>query len=130
MKENFRQIPKEENLCVDGQIIPFKGRSIMKQHMLKKPNRWGYKMFLLAGSESGICYDFVFYIGKANTTEHGFCMDITLELYETVPPMMNYKLYCDNYFTTIRLQVGLKKLGIFSVHTSVFDLNLSLESKN
>ena len=31
--------------------------------------------------------------------------------------MMNYTLYCDNYFTTIRLQVELKKLGIFSVGT-------------
>ena len=31
--------------------------------------------------------------------------------------MMNYKLYYDNYFTTIRLQVELKKLGIFSVGT-------------
>ena len=58
VKENFRKIPKEENLCVDEQIIPFKGRSFMKQHIPKKPNRWEYKMFLLAGSESGICYDF------------------------------------------------------------------------
>ena len=58
VKENFRKIPKEENLCVDEQIIPFKGRSFMKQHIPKKPNRWGYKIFLLAGSESGICYDF------------------------------------------------------------------------
>ena len=39
VKENFRKIHKEENLCVDEQIIPFKGRSFMKQHMPKKPNR-------------------------------------------------------------------------------------------
>ena len=58
VKENFRKIPKEENLCVDEQIIPSKGRSFMKQHIPNKPNRRGYKMFLLAGSESGICYDF------------------------------------------------------------------------
>jgi hypothetical protein len=31
--------------------------------------------------------------------------------------MMNYKLYFDNYFTTIRLQVELKTLGIFAVGT-------------
>ena len=30
---------------------------------------------------------------------------------------MNYKLYCDNYFTTIPLQVELKNLEIFSVGT-------------
>ena len=56
-------------------------------------------------------------MGKANTTKHRFCTDITLEPCETVLPMMNYTLYCDNYFTTIRLQVELKKLGIFSVGT-------------
>ena len=117
VKENFRKIPKEENLSVDEQIIPFKGRSVMKQHMPKKPNRWGYKMFLLAGGESGICYDFVLYTGKADKPKHGFCTDITLELCQTVPPMMNYKVYCDNYFTTVRLQVELKKLGIFSIGT-------------
>ncbi|CAF4434747.1 unnamed protein product [Rotaria magnacalcarata] len=117
IKENFRTISKEEKLSVDEQIIPFKGRSIMKQHMPNKPNRWGYKMFLLAGGESGICYDFVFYTGKGNKQEHGFCTDIVLDLCETVPRFINHKLYFDNYFTTIRLQVELKKLGIFSVGT-------------
>ncbi|CAF3757542.1 unnamed protein product [Rotaria socialis] len=117
IKENFRTISKEEKLSVDEQIKPFKGRSIMKQHMPNKPNRWGYKMFLLAGGESGICYDFVFYTGKGNKQEHGFCTDIVLDLCETVPRFINHKLYFDNYFTTIRLQVELKKLGIFSVGT-------------
>jgi hypothetical protein len=117
VKNNFRKIPKEENLSVDEQIIPFKGKSIMKQHMPKKPNRWGYKMFLLAGGSSGICYDFIFYVGKTNEPEHGFCTDIVLKLCETIPRMMNYKLYFDNYFTTIQLQVELKKLGLFSIGT-------------
>ena len=49
VKENFRLIPREEKLNVDEQIIPFKGKSIMKQHMPNKPNPWGYKMFVLAG---------------------------------------------------------------------------------
>ncbi|CAF3672899.1 unnamed protein product [Rotaria socialis] len=94
IKENFRTISKEEKLSVDEQIKPFKGRSIMKQHMPNKPNRWGYKMFLLAGGEN-----------------------IVLDLCETVPRFINHKLYFDNYFATIRLQVELKKLGIFSVGT-------------
>ncbi|CAF3388467.1 unnamed protein product [Rotaria socialis] len=41
VKENFIKIDKEEKLSVDEQIIPFKGKSIMKQHMPNKPNRWG-----------------------------------------------------------------------------------------
>ncbi|CAF3137077.1 unnamed protein product [Rotaria sp. Silwood2] len=117
IKNNFRKIQKEEHLCVDEQIIPFKGKSIMKQHMPQKPNRWGYKMFLLADSISGICYDFIFYTGKTNERQNGFCTDIVLKLSETIPKMMNYKLYFDNYFTTIQLEVQLKKLGIFSIGT-------------
>ena len=104
-------------MCVDEQIIPFKGKSVMKQHMAQKPNRWGYKMFLLADSISGICYDLIFYTGKTNGRQYGFCTDIVLRLCETIPKMMNYKLYFDNYFTTIQLEVQLKKLGIFSIGT-------------
>lgn len=117
VKENFRRIPKEEKLCVDEQMIPYKGKSIMKQHMPSKPIRWGYKMFLLAGGESGICYDFVLYTGKGDKAEYGFCTDIVLTLCETVPRNLNHQLYCDNYFTTIRLQVELKKMGIFATGT-------------
>lgn len=117
VKENFRKIVKEEKLSADEQIIPFKGRSIMKQHMPLKPNRWGYKMFVLAGGESGIYYDFIFYTGKGEKSEHCFCTKIVLELCETVPRRINHKLYCDNYYTTIALQVELHKLGIFTVGT-------------
>ena len=85
--------------------------------MAQKPNRWGYKMFLLADSISGICYDLIFYTGKTNGRQYGFCTDIVLRLCETIPKMMNYKLYFDNYFTTIQLEVQLKKLGIFSIGT-------------
>ncbi|CAM4740376.1 unnamed protein product [Rotaria magnacalcarata] len=119
VKNNFRKIEKEEKLSVDEQIIPFKGRSIMKQHMPNKPHRWGYKMFLLAVGESGICYDFLFYVGKSDfdTQEQGFCTRVVLELCETVPRSIMHKRFFDNYFTTIKLQVELKKLGIYSVGT-------------
>ena len=102
---------------MDEQIIPFKGKSIIKQHLPNKPNRWGYNMFPLAGGDSGLCYYFVFHTGKADEPQYGFCTDVTLELCKSVPQNMNYKLYFDNYFTTIQLQVELKKLGIFSVGT-------------
>lgn len=117
VKQNFRRIPKEEKLSVDEQIIPFKGRSIMKQHMPMKPNHWGYKMFVLAGGESGICYDFIFYTGKSDKSEHGFCTNIVLALCETVPRSINHKLFSDNFYTTIQLQVELHKLGIYAVGT-------------
>ncbi|CAF4209616.1 unnamed protein product [Rotaria magnacalcarata] len=73
--------------------------------MPKKPNRWGYKMCILADSISGICYDFIFYTGKANEPQYGFCTDIVLKLCETIPKMMNYKLYFDNYLLLFHLKL-------------------------
>jgi hypothetical protein len=117
VNKNFRKIPKEETLSADEQVIPFKGRSIMKQYMPQKPNRWVYKMFLLAGANSGICYDFIFFTGKHGKLEHGFCTNIILQLCETVPRSINHKLYSHNYYTTIQLHVELYKLGIRAVGT-------------
>ena len=88
-----------------------------KQHMPNKPYRWGYKMFVLAGGETGICYDFIFYTGKGDKTEHGFCTNIVISLCETVPRSIGHQLFCDNFYTTIQLQVELMKLGIFCVGT-------------
>ncbi|CAF1505066.1 unnamed protein product [Rotaria sordida] len=131
VKENFRKISKEQKLSIDEQIIPFKGKSIMKQHMPNKSNRWSYKMFLLVGGKSGICYDFISYTGKNDKKKHGFCTDIVLDLCETVSSFTNHKVYFDNYFATIHLQVELRKLGIFAVGTvrpnRLIDLNIKSE---
>lgn len=83
--------------------------------MPNKPDRLGYQMFLLAGGVSGIFYDFISYTGKADESEYEFCTNIIIKLSVTVPRMMNYKLHFDNYSATIRLQVELKNLEIFSV---------------
>ncbi|CAM4813148.1 unnamed protein product [Rotaria magnacalcarata] len=121
IRENFQKLTKEEQLSVDEQIIPFKGKSIMKQHMPNKPNRWGYKMLVLAGGKTGICYDFIRYTGKGESPQYDFCTNIVLDLCETVSRLMNHKIYFDNYFTTIRLQVELKRLGIYAGGTVRFN---------
>ncbi|KAK1904797.1 PiggyBac transposable element-derived protein 3 [Dissostichus eleginoides] len=45
--ESFQAIPMDERLCVDEQIVPFKGRSGLKQYNPRKPKRWGYKIYVL-----------------------------------------------------------------------------------
>jgi len=45
IKNNFKLIDLEEHLCVDEIIIPFKGRSTMKQYNKAKPHKWGIKVF-------------------------------------------------------------------------------------
>ena len=109
-KGNFQSIPKQEKLSVDEQIIPFKGKGIMKQHMLNKPNRCGYTKLVLAASDSSLCYEFIFYASKNSKQEHRSCTDIALDVCETVSRSVDHKADFDNSFITIRLQMELKKL--------------------
>ncbi|XP_050293853.1 piggyBac transposable element-derived protein 3-like [Anthonomus grandis grandis] len=59
-------LPFESKLCVDEQMVPFKGSLNVKQYVKNKPKPWGIKNFALCGS-SGILYDFIIYQGS--TTE-------------------------------------------------------------
>lgn len=60
----LKQIPMLETLCVDEQTVPFKGKSVLKQYLPKKPKKWGYKILVLAGSD-GIPHNLEVYVGKA-----------------------------------------------------------------
>ena len=55
----------EENLSIDEQIVPFKGRISLKQYNPQKPHKWGYKIYFISGS-SGFAYNFEIYSGKEN----------------------------------------------------------------
>lgn len=50
----------EDCLAVDEMIIPFKGRHSLKVYMNKKPRKWGYKVWTLAG-RSGYVYKIQLY---------------------------------------------------------------------
>lgn len=58
-KKKCNEIPKVRNLCVDEQMVPFKGKLSVKQYMRGKPCPWDVKIFVLA-SEYGLIYDFYF----------------------------------------------------------------------
>jgi len=47
LRDRFKTVPLEENLSVDEQMTPFKGRHRRKQYLPKKPHKWGYKAFVL-----------------------------------------------------------------------------------
>ena len=39
----------ETHVAVDEQVVPFKGASSLKRYLPKKPKKWGYKLWALAG---------------------------------------------------------------------------------
>lgn len=118
LKENLKKMEIEENLCVDEIIIPFKGRSSLKQYVKNKPHKWGIKVFAITSS-SGILHDFEIYIGKGTVTDInlGISGDIVLRLAEIVPNHKNYKLAFDNWFSSHPLLVALKERGIWTCCT-------------
>lgn len=114
LNENYNNVPMGEMLCVDEQIIPFKGRHTLKQYMPVKPKKWGYKAFVLCDS-TGIIYNFGLYTGKTehlNLPDVGVCGNVVLRLTSIVPRGKNFKLFCDNWFTSVGLLLVLENYGI------------------
>lgn len=107
---SFKDIPIDEMLCVDEQIVPFKGKSALKTYNPKKPKRWGYKIFVLA-DQHGIVHNFEFYTGSVPVPEEvsdiGASGNVVLRLASVIPPHMSFKLFYDNWFCGIDIQVIL-----------------------
>lgn len=76
------------------------------------------KMFTRAGS-SGIVYDFALYVGDGTCPAYGLGIssDIVLYLTSTMPKFQNFKIYFDNWFTSVSLLLALKEVGIFAIGT-------------
>lgn len=116
----FRTIPKPQRLCVDEQIVPFKGISSLKQYLPSKPHKWGYKIFSLCGAD-GFMYDFEVYTGKIllvpGEPDLGASSNIVLDLVKSVPTGINHLLYFDNWFTSLPLMTTLAKKQILCLGT-------------
>jgi hypothetical protein len=70
IRDAVLSVQREKSLSVDEQIVPFKGKSSLKQYNPRKPHRWGYKIWVLSGV-SGFAYDFEVYSGETHEIEQG-----------------------------------------------------------
>ena len=57
--------------AVDEAMVPYKGRSSLKQYMPKKPIKIGLKVWVWADSVTGYISCFQVYIGKEKSSEKG-----------------------------------------------------------
>ena len=118
----FMRVPLEENLSIDEQMVPFKGRSSLKQYLPKKPHKWGYKIYVMSGN-SGFAYDMEVYSGKNDNvlaegeTDCGASGNVVIRLSRAVPNNAGHKVFFDNYFCSPELQVSLAHRGIHSLGT-------------
>ncbi len=102
-------------------MVAFKGTtSSIRQYMLKKPNKWGFKLWALCSS-SGILYNFHVYQGKeegAFTDAHlGITASVVYDLCKVLPLNDHFFVYADNYFTSVTLIQKLKERGVYYLGT-------------
>lgn len=122
LRNRYKTVNMEEHVNVDEQMVPFKGRSCLRQYNPRKPHNWGYKVWVLCGV-SGYAYDFEVYTGKVDNcvieseTDCGASGNVVVRLARSIPSGLNHKLFFDNYFTSPELQIQLAKRGIQSVGT-------------
>ena len=119
LRDACLQIEPEEKMSVDEQMIPYKGRNSLRQYIPKKPKKWGFKVIARCGV-SGLTYDFHLYDGRCPTVSQSCGYqpgDFVIKLCETLPKGQNFKMYFDNWFTFLELQLMLKSWNIWSVGT-------------
>ena len=108
-----------EHQAIDEQMIPTKSRNPVRQYLPNKPSKWGIKVWARCGV-NGLLFDFEIYTGKANAHHSAFGIggDVVLKLCNTLPTSAtNYKLYFDNYFSSIPLLIQLRQLNLWTVCT-------------
>ena len=120
IRKKFRLLPLHTIFSVDEQMIPFKGRSNIKQYVPSKPYKWGYKLFVLCSTD-GVMYDMIPYTGKMELDEEckdlGVSSSVVWKLSNIIPKNENYVIAFDNWFTSLQLVMKLKQNGILSVGT-------------
>ena len=82
-------------------MVPFKGRSSLKQYVPLKPVRRGFKIWVRADSVNGYVCDFSVYTGREEEVERDLGAKVVKRL---VQPLAggNYHVYFDNYFSTVK----------------------------
>ena len=119
-KERFQMIAPIEDLCIDEQIVPFKGRSKLKQYNPQKPKKWGYKLYVLTTPE-GLIFNFEIHTGTIDVCpgqpDLQASGNILMKLLEHIPRHQWFKLFIDNWYTGVPLATILMNQGIAMVGT-------------
>lgn len=105
-----------ENVTVDEQLVPFRGRCPFKQYMPKKPARYGIKIWTLCDSLTTYAWNMQIYTGKRpdGNPETNQGMRVVLDL---TKGLKGINVTADNFFITHALGVELLKRKITLVGT-------------
>ena len=102
------------NLSIDEQMVPYTGMHSAKQRMKDKSIRFGYKNFVLAGSD-GFPYHIVPYVGAkgvAGDPGKDLTSRITLQLALNIPHPKGTHLFFDNWFGSYKVLAILTGIDV------------------
>ncbi|XP_049772913.1 piggyBac transposable element-derived protein 3-like [Schistocerca cancellata] len=99
------QNPRTQKVSIDEQMIPFWGKTTMRQYIRGKPNPFGLKNFV-STSPDGLPLDFFMYEGKGDSILEGYDYlniggKVVMRLATTLPE--GSIIYMDRYFTSVEL---------------------------
>ena len=89
-------------------MIPYKGRSSMKQYLPKKPVKRGFKIWMRGDSINGYISELEVYMGK-----QGDKVEVGGRL------LKHHHIYFDNYFSSVDL-LSLSRCGLYGCGSAVW----------
>ena len=92
-------------------MVPYKGRSSLKQYMPQKPVKRGFKVWVRADSTNGYVSQFQVY--TTSSTEKGLGSRVVKDLIHH----SNHHVYCNNFFSSFQLFSDLLSVGIYACGT-------------
>lgn len=93
----------QRNLAVDERMVKSKARSGIRQYIRDKVTKFGYKLWVLADSNTGYTINFFVYTGKREVPgPHGLAFDVVTRLC-TEYLHQGYKIFMDNFYTSAKL---------------------------
>jgi hypothetical protein len=109
-----------ENVTVDEQLFPFRGRCGFKQYIPTKPRgKFGLKSWILADQKTSFCCNFELYTGKppGGVAEKEQGNRVVLSLVDYLGKKSGRNVTCDNFFTSIGLAEKLLERNITLIGT-------------
>ena len=113
----FVEVYNPHSVCsIDEAMIHFKGRSTMKQYLPQTPVKRRIKVWVRADSVNGYVSEFQVYHGKQGQRETSLGERVVKDLSRALVGKY-YTIYCDNYFSSVKLFNNLLKDSIYACGT-------------
>lgn len=109
----------ERDLSVDESIILYTGLHRLKVYMPQKPNRYGFKAFVLSEASTGFICNMMMSEGRLKgNSEESFTKRLVVDIMKDYQDQ-GYRVYMDRYYTSAELFMELKRKGIGACGTSL-----------